>query len=144
MRTAHLTRHIFSLSHNDARGSRLKFGVRSAHVTSSHASSSCAHVVCLILCDSPFLFLLSIFSLSSFSFTWSSASSSTMWRTNTLCTLANEDLGTLTEYDPLKECGISGKTSRFRCLGWNYGAFIQLLRGGCSLSASRTFRLTNF
>ena len=24
-----------------------------------------------------------------------------MWRTNTLCTLANEDLGTLAEYDPL-------------------------------------------
>ena len=44
------------------RGSRLKFGVRSAHFTSSHASSSCAHVVCLILHDfSPFLFLLSIF-----------------------------------------------------------------------------------
>ena len=35
------------------RGSRLKFkfGVRRAHFTSSHASSSCAHVVCLI--DSP-------------------------------------------------------------------------------------------
>ena len=53
---------LFSLSHNDAGGSRLKFGVRSAHFTSSHASSSCAHVVCLILRDSPFLFLLSIFS----------------------------------------------------------------------------------
>ena len=24
-----------------------------------------------------------------------------MWMTNTLCTLANEDLGTLVEYDPL-------------------------------------------
>ena len=24
-----------------------------------------------------------------------------MWRTNTLCTLANEDLGTLAEHDPL-------------------------------------------
>ena len=47
---------------HDTRGSRLKFGVRSAHFTSSHASSSCAHVVCLILRDSPFLFLLSIFS----------------------------------------------------------------------------------
>ena len=44
------------------RGSSLKCGVRSAHFTSSHASSSCAHVVCLILRDSPFLFLLSIFS----------------------------------------------------------------------------------
>ena len=46
------------------RGSRLKFkfGARSAHFTSSHTSSSCAHDVCLILRDSPFLFLLSIFS----------------------------------------------------------------------------------
>ena len=33
------------------RGSSLKFGVRSAHFTSSHASFSCAHVVCLILRD---------------------------------------------------------------------------------------------
>ena len=33
-----------------------------AHLTSLHASSSCAHVVCSILRDSPFLFLLSIFS----------------------------------------------------------------------------------
>ena len=42
---------------------KLKFGVRSAHFTSSHASSSCAHVVCLILRDfSLFLFLLSTLS----------------------------------------------------------------------------------
>ena len=39
--------------------------------------------------------------LSSFSFSWSSASSSMMWVTSTLCTLGNEDLGTLAEYDPL-------------------------------------------
>ena len=45
-----------------AQGSKLKFGVRSAHFTALHASSSCAHVVCLILRDSPFLFLLSVFS----------------------------------------------------------------------------------
>ena len=45
------------------RGSSRQFGVRSAHFTSSHASSSCAHVVCLILRDfSTFLSLLSIFS----------------------------------------------------------------------------------
>ena len=43
------------------RGSSLKFGVRSAHFTSFHASSSCVHVVCLTLRDSPFLFLLSTF-----------------------------------------------------------------------------------
>ena len=63
MWTTHFTRHIFSLSHNDARGSRLQFGVRSAHFTWSYASSSCAHVVCLNLRDSPFLFLLSTFTL---------------------------------------------------------------------------------
>ena len=28
-----------------------------------------------------------------------------MWRTNTLCTLADEDLGTLAEYDPLTSFG---------------------------------------
>ena len=45
------------------RGSSRTFGVRSAHFTSSHASSPCAHVVCLILFDfSTFLSLLSIFS----------------------------------------------------------------------------------
>ena len=32
---------------------------------------------------------------------WPSTSSSTMWWTNSLCTSANEDLGTLAEYDPL-------------------------------------------
>ena len=46
-----------------AQGSSRKFGVRSAHFTSSHASFSCAHVVCLILRDfSTFLSLLYIFS----------------------------------------------------------------------------------
>ena len=36
---------------------------------------------------------------------WLSASSSTVWWTNPLCTSDNEDLGTLAEYDPLKERG---------------------------------------
>ena len=41
-----------------------------------------------------------------------------MWRTNTLCTLANEDLGTLAEYDPLtdyepKDCHISETTELY-------------------------------
>ena len=46
-----------------AQGSSRMFGVRSAHFTSSHASSPCAHVVCLIFRDfSTFLSLLSIFS----------------------------------------------------------------------------------
>ena len=39
--------------------------------------------------------------LSSCPFSCPSTSSSTMWWTNSLCTLANEDLGTLAEYDPL-------------------------------------------
>ena len=38
---------------------------------------------------------------SSFSFSWSSPSSSMMWGTSTLRTLANEDLGTLAQNDPL-------------------------------------------
>ena len=76
-----------------------KFGVRSAHFTSSHASSSCAHVVCLILRDSPFLFHFPSYRL--FHLPGLSPSSSTMWRTNSLCTLAKEDIGTLAEYDSL-------------------------------------------
>ena len=103
------------------RGSSLKFGVRSAHFTSSHASSSCAHVVCLILRDfSPFLFLLSIFSLIVLFSSWPSASSSTMWWTNSLCTSANEDLGTLAEYDPLTMFGgrpLNSTTPRVRKMG---------------------------
>ena len=39
--------------------------------------------------------------LSSCSSTWSSASSSRMWRTNPLYTLTKENLGTVAEYDPL-------------------------------------------
>ena len=89
------------------RGSSRKFGVRSAHFTSSHASSSCAHVVCLILRDfSPFLFLLSIFSPTVLFFPpgHQLLLSSTMWWTNSLCTSINEDLGTLAENDPLTGC----------------------------------------
>ena len=92
-----LTRHIFSLIHNIlvSHWHWLKFGCPR---TSSHVSSSCAHVVCcLILCDSPFCFPSSL--SSSFSFSWSSSSS--MWRTRTLRTSANEDFGILAENDPL-------------------------------------------
>ena len=77
--------------------------MRNAHFTSSHASSSCAHVVCLILHDfSPFP-LLAVYLLSYRPVfpPGHQASSSTMWWTNSLCTPANEDLGTLAEYDPL-------------------------------------------
>ena len=47
-----------------------------------------------------------------------SASSSTMWRTSTLCTLDNEDLGTFAEYDPLtgyepNDCHISETTELY-------------------------------
>ena len=76
--------------------------MRSAHFTSSHALSSCAHVVCLILRDfSPFLFLLSIvspivlFIYLVFIFFFHDVVD------KFLCTPANEDLGTLAEYDPL-------------------------------------------
>ena len=64
MWTSHVTfSHWFTLHDTHLRGSSRKFGVRSAHFTPSHASSPCAHVVCLILRDFfPFLFLLSIFS----------------------------------------------------------------------------------
>ena len=41
--------------------------------------------------------------LSSCLSSWPSTSSSTMWWTNSLCTSADEDLGTLAEYDPLTE-----------------------------------------
>ena len=96
--TAHLTRHIFSLFQICLHAHAwLKSGVR----TSFHESSSCAHVVCLILFEfSTFLSLLFTFSPIVLS-PWPSTSSSAMWWTNFLCTLANEDLGTLAEYDPL-------------------------------------------
>ena len=68
-------------------------------------TSSCAHdVVVLTLCDSPFHFLLSLFSpivlfiLLVFSFFFHDVGG-----TSTLRTLANEDLGTLAEYDPLTD-----------------------------------------
>ena len=69
-----------------------------------HASRACViWCVCLIALSSTTPFTSS-FSPSSL---WSpcssfcpSTSSSRMWRTNTLCTPANEDLGTLAEYDP--------------------------------------------
>ena len=78
----------------------LKFGVLR---TSSHSSSSCAHdAVVLILHDSPFHFLLSLFSpivlfiLRAFTFFFHGVGG-----TSTLRTLANEDLFTLAEYDTL-------------------------------------------
>ena len=62
------------------------------------------HLVCLSDCslfdDSTFLYFLTIFSLITLSFC-PSTSSSRMWWTNSLCTSASEDLGTLAEYDPL-------------------------------------------
>ena len=127
--TAHLTRHIFSCFTAHILMSHwhwLKFGVcRALHFI----PSSCAHdVCCLILYDSPLYSLLSIFSLIflfillffTFFFhdvvdkypaqtrewgpwhpCWERSSSSMMWWTSTLRTLANEDLGTFSENDPL-------------------------------------------
>ena len=92
----------FTFNDTHMRGSSLKFGVRSAHFISSHASSSCAHVVCLILRDfTPFLFLLSIFSLIVLFSPGHQLLLPRCGGQNTLCTSANEDLGTLAEYDPL-------------------------------------------
>ena len=67
----------------------LKSQVSRAHLT-SHASSSPLFSFC-----SPFSVLSSCPS------SWPSTSSSTMLWTNSLCTSAHEDLGTLAEYDPL-------------------------------------------
>ena len=86
--TSHVTfSRWFTSDNTRMRGSRLKFGVqRTFHVVVlTHPSISCC--------------LSSL--LSSCSFSWSSTSSSMMWVTSTLRTLADEDLGTLAEYDPL-------------------------------------------
>ena len=80
----------------------LKSGVcRALHVI----PSSCAHdVVVLILCTTlPSTLCCPSSPSSSFSFSCSSPSSSMMWVTRTLRTLASEDLGTLAENDPLTD-----------------------------------------
>ena len=78
-----------------------------AHFISSHPH--CAHdVVVLILSTTLPSTLCCPSSLSSFfSFSWSSLSSSMMWGLSTLRTLANEDLGTLAENDPLTTFGVA-------------------------------------
>ena len=121
----------------------LKFGVQR---TLHSIPSSCAHdVVCLILRDSPFYFLLSTFSLSSFSFIWSSASSSTMWKTNTLRTSANEDLGTFAEYDPLTHPTSSGvspwiRLGKFMHQLFVYDSCLLLSRHSCLILAGASER----
>ena len=50
------------------------------------------------------LVLLAVYLLSSCLSSWPSTSSSTMWWTNSLCTSADKDLGTLAEYHPLTGC----------------------------------------
>ena len=81
------------------RGSSSKCGVRTSH---SMRHLHALHVVCLILFYFP---LLAVYLLSYRPVfpPWPSTSSSTMWWTNSLCTSANEDLGTLAAYDPLTE-----------------------------------------
>ena len=81
------------------RGSSHKFGVRTSH--------SMRHPHALVLCvwsssTSPHSSLFCPSSLlSSCLSSWPSTSLSTMWWTNSRCTSANEDLGTLAEYDHL-------------------------------------------
>ena len=81
------------------RGSSRKLGVRTSCVMCHpHA------LMCLFWFSStsPLSSLCCLSSLlSSCLSSWPSTSSSTMWRTNSLCSLANEDLGTLAEYDLL-------------------------------------------
>ena len=92
--TPHLTRRIFSLIHTHMRGSRRVFVVR----------ASCVVVMCSFWLSSttPFSSLRSPSSfLSSCPSSCPTTSSSRMWWTNSLCFLANEDLGTFAEYDPV-------------------------------------------
>ena len=66
--------------------------------------------------------------LSSCSSSWSSPSSSVMWATSTLRTLANQDFGTLAEYDPLTsfvtgQCIYSERFLRVHLSHWMYNQF---------------------
>ena len=78
----------------------LKFGVCRAL---QFIPSSCAHDAAVLILSTTLPSTLCFPSSlsSSFSFSCSSPSSSMMWETRTLRTLANEDLGTLAENDPL-------------------------------------------
>ena len=88
-----------------AQGSRLKAQVWRAQRT-FHIISCVIFVRSCCVFDSPRLLhfpLLAVYLLSyrPFFSSWPSASSSTMWWTNSFCTPADEDLGKLAEYDPL-------------------------------------------
>ena len=96
--TARLTRHIFSFNDTHMRGLSRKIG--------AHTSHSMCHLHALMFCvwfssTSPLSSLCCLYSLLSCCLSsCPSTSSSTMWWTNSQCTSANEDLGTLAEYDP--------------------------------------------
>ena len=97
--TPHLERHIFSLIYTHMRGSSRVFVVRTSRVMSHLHALMCLFRLSSTTPLSSLCWPSSL--LSSCLSSWPSTSSSTMWWTNSLCTLANEDLGTLAEYDPL-------------------------------------------
>ena len=96
--TSHFSR-VCTLNDTHTRGSSRKFGVLTSRVmTHLH------ELMCLfrLSSTSPLSSLCCTSSpLSSCLSSCPSTSSSTMWWTNSLCTPANEDLGTLAENDPL-------------------------------------------
>ena len=95
--TSHVTfSHFFTMINTDMRGSSREFVVRTSRVM-SHLHS----LMCLFWLSSttPLSSLYSPSSLLSSCLSFCpSTSSSTMWWTNSLCTLANEGLGTLAEH----------------------------------------------
>ena len=94
--TPHLTRRIFPYNWTHMRGSSRVFVVRASWFI---LMRSCVGSDSLRLLHFR-LSLLTIFSLIILFFLLPSTSSSTMLWTNSLCTPANEDLGTFAEYDP--------------------------------------------
>ena len=98
--TSHVTfSHFSHLITRNERGSSRKFGVRTSH---SHASSPCAHVVCLILFDLLHFPLFAVYLLSyHLVFLLGHQLHLPRCGGQIPCALsANEDLGTLAEYDP--------------------------------------------
>ena len=96
----HLTRPFFTVNYMHTHGSSL--GPHSFH----HIHASCAlceRCVWLfsLFDDSTFLSPCPPSSLSSLCLSFCPSTSSRMWWTNSLCTSANKDLGTLAKYDPL-------------------------------------------
>ena len=97
-RTSHFL--VFRSTHFNVTLTLAKFGVCRALL---FIPPSCAHDVVVLILSTTLLSTLCFPSSlsSSFSFSCSPPSSSMMWGTSALRTLANEDLGTLAENDPL-------------------------------------------